>query len=59
GMVTDSRKLLAYGSRTEMFRRVLSDVLGTMVEQGRIPEDLSIKTAKHVSYEGPKQFFGF
>ncbi len=59
GMVSDSRKLLAYGSRTEMFRRVLADVLGTMVERGQIPEKLAIKTAKHVSYDGPKKFFGF
>jgi glucuronate isomerase len=59
GMVTDSRKLFAYGSRTEMFRRVLADVLGTMVEHGQIPDELAIKTAKYMSYEGPKLFFGF
>jgi len=59
GMVTDSRKLLSYGSRTEMFRRVLADVLGTMVEKGQMPEELAIRTAKFVCYEGPKQFFGF
>ncbi|MBN2155356.1 MAG: glucuronate isomerase [Candidatus Lokiarchaeota archaeon] len=59
GMVTDSRKLLSYGSRTEMFRRVLADVLGSMVEKGQIPEELAIKTAKHVCYDGPKHFFGF
>ena len=34
GMVSDSRKLLSYGSRHEMFRRVLSDVLGHMAELG-------------------------
>jgi glucuronate isomerase len=59
GMVTDSRKLMSYGSRTEMFRRVLSDVLGTMVEKGQMPEDLAIKLAIHVCYDGPKQLFGF
>ena len=32
GMVSDSRKLLSYGSRFEMFRRVLADVLGEMAE---------------------------
>jgi glucuronate isomerase len=59
GMVTDSRKLMSYGSRTEMFRRVLSDVLGNQVEKGQIPEELAIRTAKYLSYEGPKKFFGF
>ena len=38
GMVSDSRKLLSYGSRFEMFRRVLSSVLGAMVEKGQMPE---------------------
>jgi glucuronate isomerase len=59
GMVTDSRKLISYGSRTEMFRRVLSDVLGIMVEQGQIPENLAIRIAKYVCYKGPKHLFGF
>ena len=57
GMVTDSRKLMSYGSRTEMFRRVLSDVMGAMVEKGQMPIDLAIRTAKHVCYEGPKALF--
>jgi glucuronate isomerase len=59
GMVTDSRKLMSYGSRTEMFRRVLADVLGAMVEKGQIPLELAIRTGKYICYEGPKQFFGF
>ncbi|MBD3351889.1 MAG: glucuronate isomerase, partial [Candidatus Lokiarchaeota archaeon] len=59
GMVTDSRKIMSYGSRTEMFRRVLSDVLGGMVEKGQMPETLAIKAAKRVCYAGPKRFFGF
>jgi glucuronate isomerase len=59
GMVTDSRKLMSYGSRTEMFRRVLADVLGNMVEKGQVPEELAIRVAKFMCYEGPKQFFGF
>ncbi len=59
GMVSDSRKLMSYGSRTEMFRRVLADVLGAMVEKGQVPEALAIKIARHVCYEGPKAFFGF
>lgn len=59
GMVTDSRKLMSYGSRTEMFRRVLADVLGAMVEKGQVPEELAIKLARHVCHEGPRTFFGF
>ena len=59
GMVTDSRKLMSYGSRTEMFRRVLSDSLGLMVEKGQMPEDLALRVTKYVCYEGPKAFFGF
>ena len=59
GMVTDSRKLVSYGSRTEMFRRVLSDVLGTMVEKGQVPEQIATKLAKNICYDNPKAMFGF
>jgi len=57
GMVSDSRKIMSYGSRHEMFRRVLSDVLGTLVEQGQIPQDLAERTATYLSYERPKELF--
>ncbi len=57
GMVSDSRKLLSYGSRFEMFRRVLADVLGEMADNGQAPlsplQDLAITMA----YRGPKRFF--
>lgn len=59
GMVTDSRKLLSYGSRTEMFRRVLSDVLGEMVEKGQMPEELAIRAAKYICFDRIKELFGF
>jgi glucuronate isomerase len=59
GMVTDSRKLMSYGSRTEMFRRVLSDVLGNLVEKGQVPLDLAIQNAKHICYERKKKLFNF
>ncbi len=55
GMVTDSRKLLSFGSRTEVFRRVLSNVLGEMVEKGEIPYKEAQNVAKHISYEGPRE----
>lgn len=57
GMVSDSRKLLSFGSRFEMFRRVLSDVLGTMVEKGQIPKETAFSLAERMSYSGPKEFF--
>jgi glucuronate isomerase len=59
GMVADSRKILSFGSRTEMFRRVLAWVLGDMVKREQIPDDLATRLARHVCYEGPKEFFGF
>jgi glucuronate isomerase len=57
GMVSDSRKLLSYGSRFEMFRRVLADVLGEMVEMGQAPYELVEKLAVKMCYSGPKEFF--
>ncbi len=58
GMVSDSRRILAYGSRFEMFRRVLSDVLGNMVEKGRVPEEIASEIAGRICYSGPREFFG-
>ncbi len=58
GMVSDSRKLLSYGSRHEMFRRVLSDVIGSMVQMGQIPYAVAEKLAQRMCYDGPKEFFG-
>ena len=57
GMVSDSRKLLSYGSRFEMFRRVLSDVLGGMVERGQIPEEIAMSLAERMAYSGVKRFW--
>ncbi len=57
GMVSDSRKLLSYGSRFEMFRRVLADVLGRMVENGQMPESVAEKLAGKICYDSPKKFF--
>ena len=57
GMVSDSRKLLSYGSRFEMFRRVLSDVLGDMTERGQIPESITMDLASRMAYNGPKKFW--
>jgi len=58
GMVSDSRKLLSYGSRFEMFRRILSDVLGRMVESGQMPQEIAGQLAEKIAYSGTKKFFG-
>ena len=57
GMVSDSRKLLSYGSRFEMFRRVLADVLGAMVERGQMPINVAEMLAERMAYSGPKAFW--
>ncbi len=57
GMVTDSRKILSYESRTIIFRRVLADTLGEMVERGRMPSSVALRLAEHLSYHRPKELF--
>ena len=57
GMVSDSRKLLSYGSRFEVFRRVLADVLGEMAEVGQMPYSAAENLAMKMAYSEPKQFF--
>lgn len=53
-MVSDSRKLLSYGSRTEVFRRVLSNVVGEMVKKGQIPRIVAQELVENVSYHRVK-----
>jgi len=50
GMVTDSRKLISFGSRTEMFRRTLCNVVGGMVENGQIPFAPGLDLVRHLAY---------
>ena len=57
GMVSDSRKLTSYGSRFEMFRRVLADVLGDLAERGQAPEELLTDIAVRICSNGPQEFF--
>ena len=57
GMVTDSRKLMSFGSRTEMFRRTLCNVLGDMVKMGKMPEKTALDLATAVIYQRPKAHF--
>ncbi|MCQ2378364.1 MAG: glucuronate isomerase [Victivallaceae bacterium] len=57
GMVSDSRKLLSYGSRFEMFRRVLCDVLGNLVERGQAPLECVETLCEKIAYSGVKKFW--
>lgn len=59
GMVSDSRKILSYGSRHEMFRRTFAETLGEMVGRGQIPLKAAHKIARSLTYDRPKQLFGF
>jgi len=59
GMVSDSRKILSYGSRHEVFRRTLSRSLGGMVDQGQMPCEVAKRLAVSLAYERPKALFGF
>jgi glucuronate isomerase len=58
GMVSDSRKILSYASRHEMFRRTLAHVLGNQVELGQIHIQAARRLAKKLSYDRPKALFG-
>ncbi|MEJ2050453.1 MAG: glucuronate isomerase [Calditrichota bacterium] len=57
GMVTDSRKVMSFDSRTEMFRRTLCNVVGDLVEKGQIPEDPALDLVKRLSYDRPRELF--
>ena len=57
GMVTDSRKLISFGSRTEMFRRTLCNVMGEMLKRGQIPDSAAVDLVKSLAYGRPKELF--
>ena len=57
GMVSDSRKILSYGSRFEMFRRVLCDVVGQMVNRGQMGMEQAEALVREMSYFGTKKFY--
>ena len=57
GMVSDSRKLPSLGSRFEMFRRVLANLLGRGVERGQYPEREARELATYLAYDRPKALF--
>lgn len=57
GMVSDSRKLLSIQSRMDIFRRVLSNVLGDMVREGRMCLRVAQRIAEKVAYQNQKDLF--
>ena len=59
GMVSDSRKLLSFDSRFEMFRRSLANVVGRQVDRGQIPYDVAADLVSHVAYDRPAEIYGF
>jgi glucuronate isomerase len=59
GMLTDSRSLLSM-TRHELFRRVLCDVIGRDVDEGRIPADLELCAAvvRDICVNNAVRYFG-
>ncbi len=59
GMITDSRSFLSY-PRHEYFRRILCELLGDLVEDGKYPEDIEFlsKVVQDVSYNNAIKYFG-
>lgn len=59
GMVSDSRKLISFGSRFEVFRRSLSNLIGGLVKKGQVPRDVGIDLASYISWKRTNELFNF
>lgn len=59
GMVTDSRSFLSY-PRHEYFRRILCEIIGDLVEDGKYPEDIDFlsQVVEDISFNNAKNYFG-
>ncbi|MCH5191668.1 MAG: glucuronate isomerase [Oscillospiraceae bacterium] len=59
GMVTDSRSFLSY-PRHEYFRRILCELLGDLVEDGKYPCDIAFlsQVVADISFNNAKNYFG-
>lgn len=59
GMITDSRSFLSY-TRHEYFRRILCELLGDLVEEGKYPDDIEFlsKVVKDISFNNAVKYFG-
>ena len=60
GMLTDSRSFLSF-PRHEYFRRILCNLIGTDMEKGELPGDISLlgKMIKDICYFNAKNYFKF
>lgn len=60
GMLTDSRSFLSY-TRHEYFRRILCNLLGTQIQQGLLPDDVSLigSMVSDICYGNAARYFGF
>ncbi|HPU21673.1 MAG TPA: glucuronate isomerase [Thermoclostridium caenicola] len=58
GMLTDSRSFLSY-TRHEYFRRILCNLLGTWVENGEAPNDMTLlgRMVQDISYYNARRYF--
>lgn len=58
GMLTDSRSFLSY-TRHEYFRRILCNMLGNWVENGEVPNDMSLlgDMINNICYHNAKHYF--
>ena len=59
GMLTDSRSFLSY-TRHEYFRRILCELVGTWIENGEYPADMTTAGAlvQDICYNNAKRYFG-
>ena len=60
-MLTDSRSFISY-PRHEYFRRILCDVLGKDIEEGRLPAsemDFIGQMVEDICYNNADRYFGF
>jgi glucuronate isomerase len=60
GMVTDSRSFLSF-PRHEYFRRILCNLLGTEIENGRMPNDIQWtgKIVQDICYHNTRKYFNW
>jgi glucuronate isomerase len=60
GMVTDSRSFLSY-PRHDYFRRILCNLLGGEMENGRLPNDIEFigSIAANISYHNARNYFDY
>jgi len=60
GMLTDSRSFLSY-PRHEYFRRILCNLIGNDVEEGLLPDDMTLlgDMVRNICYYNAKDYFKF